>query len=195
LRVVLSDRFADAFAYANSVHRNQGRKGTEIPYVSHLLAVASIVLEAGGDEDEAIAALLHDAPEDQGGHPQLEQIRVRFGDRVAAIVEGCSDSLTVEPWAKEDWRVRKERYHDHARRTADSSVLLVSASDKLHNARATLADLQRVGPGVWDRFTGGREGSLWNYETLRKLYADSDDPRVRQLAAELDPIVKGLEEH
>jgi (p)ppGpp synthase/HD superfamily hydrolase len=193
--VVLSDRFADAFAYANAVHRKQRRKGTEIPYVSHLLAVASIVLEAGGDEDEAIAALLHDAPEDQGGHPQLEQIRARFGERVAAIVEGCSDSLVVEPWAKEDWRVRKKRYHDRARQTADSSVLLVSAADKLHNARATLADLQRVGPAVWDRFTGGRDGSLWNYETLLKLYADSGDPRVRQLAAELDPIVKALEEY
>jgi (p)ppGpp synthase/HD superfamily hydrolase len=163
--------------------------------VSHLLAVASIVLEAGGDEDEAIAALLHDAPEDQGGHPQLEQIRARFGERVAAIVEGCSDSLVVEPWAKEDWRVRKKRYHDRARQTADSSVLLVSAADKLHNARATLADLQRVGPAVWDRFTGGRDGSLWNYEALLKLYAGSGDPRVRQLAAELDPIVKALEEY
>ncbi len=193
--VVLSDRFADAFAYANGVHRNQRRKRTEIPYVSHLLAVAGIVLEAGGDEDEAIAALLHDAPEDQGGHPQLEKIRVRFGDRVAAIVEGCSDSFAVEPWAKEEWRARKERYHDRARRTADTSVLLVSAADKLHNARATLADLQRVGPGVWDRFTGGREGSLWNYETLLKLYAESGDPRVRQLAAELSPIVRALEEY
>jgi (p)ppGpp synthase/HD superfamily hydrolase len=193
--VVLSDRFADALAYANAVHRNQRRKRTEIPYVSHLLAVASIVLEAGGDEDEAIAALLHDAPEDQGGHPQLEQIRASFGKRVAAIVEGCSDSLEVEPWAKEEWRARKERYHDNARQTADSSVLLVSAADKLHNARATLADLQRVGPGVWDRFTGRRDGTLWNYETLLALYADSSDPRVRQLAAELGPIVKALEEY
>ena len=193
--VVLSDRFADAFTYANAVHRNQRRKRTEIPYVSHLLAVASIVLEAGGDEDEAIAALLHDAPEDQGGHPQLELIRARFGDRVAAIVEDCSDSLEVDPWAKEEWRARKERYHEHARQTSDSSVLLVSAADKLHNARATLADLQRIGPGVWDRFTGGRDGTLWSYETLLKLYADSGDPRVRQLAAELDPIVKALEEY
>jgi (p)ppGpp synthase/HD superfamily hydrolase len=193
--VVLSDRFADAFAYANAVHRSQRRKGAGIPYVSHLLAVAGIVLETGGDEDEAIAALLHDAPEDQGGHPQLEQIRARFGGRVAAIVEGCSDSLEVEPWAKEEWRARKERYHDNARQTTDSSVLLVSAADKLHNARATLADLQRVGPGVWDRFTGAREGTIWNYETLLKLYAGSSDPRVRQLAAELDPIVKALEEY
>src|SRR5579863_4966267 len=193
--VVLSDRFADAFNYANAVHRNQRRKRTEIPYVSHLLAVASIVLEAGGDEDEAIAALLHDAPEDQGGHPQLAQIRARFGDRVATIVEGCSDSLEVEPWAKEEWRLRKERYHNHARQTANSSVLLVSAADKLHNARATLGDLQRVGASVWDRFTGKRDGSLWNYETLLKLYSDSGDPRVRQLAAELDPIVKALEEY
>src|SRR5580658_3331632 len=193
--VVLSDRFADAFAHANAVHRNQRRKGAAIPYVSHLLAVASIVLEAGGDEDEAIAALLHDAPEDQGGHPQLELIRARFGERVAAIVEGCSDSLEVEPWAKEEWRARKERYHDHARQTSNTSVLLVSAADKLHNARATLPDLQRVGSPVWDRFTGAREGTIWNYETLLKLYADSGDPRVRQLAAELDPIVKALEEY
>ena len=148
----LSERFDDAVAYANRVHGNQRRKGSEVPYLSHLLAVASLVLEYGGDEDEAIAALLHDAPEDRGGAPLLEQIRERFGDRVAGIVEGCSDSLVEDPRQKEPWQFRKERYHEHLRETSDSSILLVSAADKLHNARATLNDVQRLGPSVWNRF-------------------------------------------
>ncbi|HET6275980.1 MAG TPA: HD domain-containing protein [Candidatus Cybelea sp.] len=192
--MTLSDRFSEALGYANLVHRNQARKGTEIPYVSHLLAVASIVLERGGDEDEAIAAVLHDAPEDCGGAPILEQIRNRFGDRVAEIVDGCSDSLEVDPLAKEAWRPRKERYHNHVRETSNASVLLVSAADKLHNARAMLSDRQRLGPALWDRFNGGRDGTLWNYEVLLEVYAASTDDRVRAIAAELAPIVAALAE-
>jgi (p)ppGpp synthase/HD superfamily hydrolase len=189
---ILSERFDEAVGYANLVHRNQRRKGTEIPYMSHLLAVASIVLEYGGNEDEAIAALLHDAPEDHGGARELEQVRRRFGQRVAEIVEGCSDSLADDPLAKEPWRSRKERYHGHIRATTDSSVLLVSAADKLHNARATLSDLRRLGPIVWDRFKAGRDGVIWNYEVLVEAYSTSNDARVRQVVAELEPVVAAL---
>ncbi len=189
----LSDRFADALTYANRAHRHQHRKGTAIPYVSHLLTVASIVLDHGGTEEEAIAALLHDAPEDCGGQPRLDEIRVQFGDSVADIVAGCSDSLVTDPLAKDPWQIRKQRYHDHVRQTADTSVLLVSAADKLHNATATAADLKRDGPAVWKRFKGGREGAIWNYQVLLAIYAKSDDPRVRAIAAELDPVVAELE--
>jgi (p)ppGpp synthase/HD superfamily hydrolase len=190
----LSDRFSEALGYANQVHRLQTRKGTKIPYVSHLLAVASIVLERGGDEDEAIAALLHDAPEDCGGRPILEQIRKQFGDRVAEIVEGCSDSLESDPLVKEAWRPRKERYHNHVRETANPSVLLVSAADKLHNARSMLSDRQRLGPTLWERFKGGRDGTIWNFEVLLEVYAASTDDRVRAIAAELAPVVAALAE-
>lgn len=189
----LSERFDDAVAYANRVHGNQRRKGSEVPYLSHLLAVASLVLEYGGDEDEAIAALLHDAPEDRGGAPLLEQIRARFGDRVAGIVEGCSDSLVEDPRQKEPWQFRKERYHEHLRETSDSSVLLVSAADKLHNARATLNDVQRLGPSVWHRFQSTPEQALWNYRELLEAYRASTDPRVRHAVAELQPVVDALD--
>jgi len=192
--VILSDRFSEALSYANLVHRPQTRKGTEIPYVSHLLAVASIVLERGGDEDEAIGALLHDAPEDCGGRPILEQIRQQFGDRVAAIVEGCSDSLESDPLAKEAWRPRKERYHTHVRAIPNASVLLVSAADKLHNARSMLSDRQRLGPTLWERFKGGRDGTIWNFEVLLEVYAASTDDRVRAIASELAPVVAALAE-
>lgn len=192
--MTLSDRFSEALTYANRVHRPQTRKGTDIPYVSHLLAVASIVLERGGDEEEAIAALLHDAPEDCGGRPILEQIREQFGDRVAGIVDGCSDSLEADPLVKEAWRPRKERYHNHVRTTTNASVLLVSAADKLHNARAMLSDRQRLGPVLWDRFKGGRVGTLWNFEVLLEVYAAATDDRVRAIAAELAPVVAALAE-
>lgn len=162
--------------------------------MSHLLAVASIVLEYGGDEDEAIAALLHDAPEDHGGARELEQIRRRFGERVAVIVEGCSDSLAEDPRNKEAWRERKERYHSSLRDTTDSSILLVSAADKLHNARATLSDVRRLGPTVWNRFRRGREGVLWNYEALLAAYSASKDDRVQGVFAELQPVVAMLVE-
>ena len=192
--MILSERFSDALTYANELHREQWRKGTKIPYVSHLLAVAGLVLEHGANEDEAIAAVLHDAAEDCGGSEQLEQIRRRFGDRVAAIVEGCSDSLAADPRDKEHWHDRKERYQARLRESNDSSVLLVSAADKLHNARHTLADVRRLGPEVWGRFSGGRDGSLRNYTRLLDVYRDSQDRRVQQLLLELEPVVKNLSE-
>jgi len=191
--MVLSARFEDALVYANVVHRNQRRKSTQIPYVSHLLGVASIVLEFGGDEDEAIAALLHDAREDQGGERELEQIRSRFGDRVAAIVAGCSDDMPEDPKHKLPWPERKATYQEHIRSTTDRSVLLVSAADKLHNARATLYDLRRHGPSVWSRFKAGRDASLWNYRSLIDAYsAHSSDGRVSGVVNELRRVVEEL---
>src|ERR1051325_12202408 len=130
--MALTSRFEDALSFAARLHSGQLRKGTAIPYVSHLLAVASVALEHGADEDEAIAALLHDAVEDQGGAPTREEIRRRFGDRVVEIVDGCTDAETVP---KPPWRERKERYIAHVAE-ASPSVRLVSASDKLHNARS-----------------------------------------------------------
>ena len=162
----LTPRFQSALAFATQLHRHQRRKGTDIAYVSHLLGVASIALEIGADEDQAIAALLHDAVEDQGGAACLAEIRERFGGRVAGIVSDCTDT-DVEP--KPPWRARKEAYIDSLnRKHADS--LLVSLADKTHNARAILDDLVVHGPALWQRFTGGRDGSLWYYDELARAF-------------------------
>ena len=158
----LSTRFEDALTFATRLHADQARKGTTIPYISHLLAVTSIVLEQGGNEDEAIAALLHDAIEDQGGASTREEIRRRFGETVVEIVNGCTDAEVVP---KPPWRRRKEAYIAHLR-DAPASVRLVSAADKLHNARAILADYRSVGESLWKRFHGGKTGTLWYYRTL-----------------------------
>jgi (p)ppGpp synthase/HD superfamily hydrolase len=156
---VLTDRFDRALLYATHVHGGQVRKGTSIPYVAHLLAVAATVLEYGGSEDMAIAALLHDAVEDQGGEPRLSDIRNRFGDRVSDIVRSCSDSVvnTSAGQHKEDKRTRKTRYIEHLE-TADKETLLVSLSDKIHNARSILRDLRKpeIGTTVWARFKSRR---------------------------------------
>jgi (p)ppGpp synthase/HD superfamily hydrolase len=166
--VVLGDRFRRALGFAFDLHRGQVRKGIEgIPYVGHLLGVASIVIEDGGDEDEAIAALLHDGAEDQGGRATLERIRNEFGDRVAGIVEGCSDTLE-DP--KPPWRERKEAYLAHLEH-APPEVLRVSVADKLHNARAILSDYREVGEELWSRFRGTREESLWYYRSLVEIFA------------------------
>lgn len=166
---MLTPRFDDALAFASDLHRSQMRKGTQIPYVSHLLAVAAIVLEHGGTEDEAIAALLHDAIEDQGGAATRELIRARFGPTVTEIVDGCTDA---EVLPKPSWRARKQAYIDHLRE-APASVCLVSAADKLHNARAILADYRAVGNEVWTRFNGGRDGTLWYYRALVEAFRSS----------------------
>ncbi|MBC7929191.1 MAG: HD domain-containing protein [Rubrivivax sp.] len=174
----LTARFEEALVYAARLHAGQLRKGTAIPYVSHLLAVAGLVLENGGAEDEAIAALLHDAVEDQGGAATREEIRLRFGEQVAAIVDGCTDAETVP---KPPWRERKERYVAHIADASDS-VRLVSASDKLHNARSILSDLRSCGGAVWDRFKGGREGTLWYYRSLVEAFrAHGSSPLVEEL--------------
>ncbi|MGB0748255.1 MAG: HD domain-containing protein [Magnetospiraceae bacterium] len=153
----LSDRFDAALSYAAALHRTQLRKGTEIPYVSHLLAVTATVLEHGGTETEAIAALLHDAAEDQGGLAQLDHIRATFGDTVADIVAECSDTFETP---KPPWRERKEK--DLAKVGQKSAAArLVSAADKLHNARAMLRDCEALGEDLWSRFKGGKEGTIW----------------------------------
>jgi (p)ppGpp synthase/HD superfamily hydrolase len=143
----LTQRFKDALDYALELHNDQQRKGSDTPYAAHLLAVASLVLEDGGDEEQAIAALLHDAPEDQGGLETLEAIRQRFGDRVADIVHGCTDTYESP---KPPWRQRKENYLEHLQ-IAPEEVRRVSLADKLHNARSILTDLLRSGEVVWER--------------------------------------------
>ncbi|MGZ3519198.1 MAG: HD domain-containing protein [Vulcanimicrobiaceae bacterium] len=189
-----SDRLGEALRYAAEVHATQDRKGTSIPYVSHLLAVAAIVMEHGGTEDEAIAALLHDAAEDQGGRPRLNDIRERFGDRVAQIVEACSDSLTQDPNTKLEWDERKKRYIEHLQSSSDRSAYLVSAADKLHNARCTLADFKSVGNAVWVRFNAGRAKSLQNYRWLITAYDNGvEDKRRESIVRELRGIIDTLE--
>ncbi len=182
----LTPRFADALQYAIRLHASQKRKGTEIPYVAHLVGVTALVLEDGGDEDEAIAALLHDAVEDQGGRPTLTKIRRRFGDRVARIVEGCTDSDTIP---KPSWRKRKEQHLNHLRH-ASSDVRRVSAADKLYNARAILADFRVEGDRLWKRFSGGKEGTLWYYRAFVNVLRESDSGFIVE---ELDCVVTELE--
>ena len=179
---LLGPRFQDALQYAASLHAEQLRKGTAIPYVSHLLSTCALVLESGGDEDEAVAALLHDAVEDQGGPPVLAEIERRFGPGVASIVAACTDSDAV---VKPPWRPRKEAYIAQLRH-APLPVLRVSCADKLHNARSIMADLRPQGEALWPRFSGGRDGTLWYYETLAELFTASS---LGPLAEELQRTV------
>jgi (p)ppGpp synthase/HD superfamily hydrolase len=160
----LSDRFDDALVYAARLHRTQTRKGSGIPYVSHLLAVCSLVIEHGGSEDQAIAALLHDAAEDQGGEATLNDIRARYGAAVADIVADCTDAWTEPPW-----RPRKEAYLA-ALPSKPSASLLVSLADKAHNASAILGDYRVLGDELWDRFKGGRDGTIWYYRSLSAVF-------------------------
>lgn len=184
---MLTARFREALDHAFDLHREQRRKGSGTPYVAHLLGVSSIVLEHGGDEDEAIAALLHDAVEDQGGDRARREIRARFGERVADIVEGCTDA-DVQP--KPPWRQRKEAYLAHLPQ-APPSVLLVSCADKLYNARTILADLRRVGDALWGRFRGGRDGTLWYYRGLVDVFSRTGPV---PLATELARVVREIGE-
>lgn len=163
---MLSERFDQAFAHASALHREQRRKGGDIPYLAHLMSVAALVLEHGGTEDQAIAALLHDAVEDQGGQPVLDEIEDRFGEGVARIVAECTDSR-VEP--KPPWRERKEAYIAKLPEKGPET-LLVSLADKTHNARSILDDYRQLGDGLWARFNGGREGTLWYYRALSEFY-------------------------
>ncbi len=158
----LTSRYHEAFSLAFNLHQNQTRKGSPLPYISHLMAVSAITLEYGGDEDQAIAALLHDAVEDQGGYETLAIIRERFGEGVAAIVADCSDSFTSP---KPPWRERKEQYLVHLGSLSERS-LLVALADKVHNARALLRDYEQQGEAMWARFNGGRDGTLWYQRSL-----------------------------
>ncbi len=163
---MLTQRFDDALIYARHIHGGQLRKGSSVPYFAHLMGTAALAIEAGGNEDQAIAALLHDAVEDQGGQPRLYDIRVRFGENVARIVEACTDTDVLP---KPPWQARKEAYLEHLE-TAPTDALLVSLADKIYNAEAILSDLRDLGDDLWLRFTGAKEGSIWYYEALAETF-------------------------
>jgi (p)ppGpp synthase/HD superfamily hydrolase len=183
---MLTSRFDEAFRYAHAVHGSQTRKGTAAPYIGHLIGVASIVLDDGGTEDEAIAALLHDAPEDHGGRSRLDEIRSRFGEAVSRIVEDCTDSWDTP---KPPWIERKKAYIEHARHLSPPS-LRVSAADKVHNSYAILRDLRNTGEEVWKRFNAGPDDVIAYYESLVRAYRQAGGGR---LVDELDRIVRGIQ--
>jgi len=188
-KTMLSERFTQAVDYAREAHALQKRKGTSVPYIAHLLGVAAMVLDHGGDEDQAIAALLHDVVEDQGGHHE-QLIRRQFGDRVADIVMACTDGTQESKAAAQtpeekraDWSQRKRRYLAHLAGVPDDA-LLVSACDKLHNARAIVGDLHdpAVGETVFGRFTGGRDGTLWYYGEIARILRERGSTLASRLA-------------
>ncbi len=186
---MLSARFADAFMFAFEVHREQTKKGSTIPYLSHLLEVAGLVLSYGGNEDEAIAALLHDSVEDHPDAVSFEKLRQRFGGQVAAIVESCSDA-SVMP--KPPWKPRKEKYIAHLP-TASESVVMVSAADKLSNARAVLKDYREIGEQVWSRFNAGKSDQIWYYRSVTAaLLLRAIGGRAQALVDELERAVQEL---
>lgn len=178
----LTQRFETALLFAFQLHKDQYRKQSEILYFSHLLAVTAIVLENGGTENQAIAALLHDAVEDQGGYETLEKIADLFGEEVADIVDGCTDSYT-DP--KPDWEKRKSDYILKLKKSPEATKL-VSLADKVHNARAILSDLKSMEKDVWGKFTGGKSGTLWYYRSLVEIFRDSS---FRSLFTELQELV------
>ncbi len=181
----LTPRFEDALAYAAQLHTEQVRKGTFIPYISHPLAVCAIVLEDGGDKDEAIAALLHDGPEDAGGEQTLKEIERRFGTRVAGVVRECSDTFeNTEP----QWKQRKERYIGHLEH-ASAEALRVSLADRLHNVRSILRDHAAVRDSLWDRFNASRNDTVWYYSSLAEVFGRC---RPGPMADELKEQVKEL---
>lgn len=184
----LGSEFQQALGYAAELHRTQTRKASSVPYIGHLLSVAGLVIEAGGDETAAIAGLLHDAAEDQGGEVTLAEIDERFGSEVARIVEECSDTM-VTP--KPPWRQRKQDYIAHLDAVSDRTIL-VSLADKLDNARAILRDLRREGPKVWQRFnTADPQDHLWYYRSLLEVYQRRSDS---WLVDELRRVIGDLEQ-
>ena len=187
---MLTVRFERALVFAARLHRDQRRKGSHVPYISHLLAVCELTLEYGGDEDEAIAALLHDAIEDQGGAAARAEILREYGARVTEIVDGCTDT---DQSPKPAWRPRKEEYIRHIAE-ASRSVRLVSACDKLHNARSLVMDYRTYGEDLWGRFTGGREGTLWYYRAMVKALRAAGPAELSiPVVDELDRVVTELE--
>ena len=183
----LSEKFEEALVYATQAHGNQMRKKTGIPFVAHILGVTAIALEYGASETEAISALLHDTVEDCGGADRLRDIREKFGDDVAGIVDGCTDTYETP---KPPWLERKRAYIEHLK-DSDSSTRLVSASDKLHNTRAILAELRRHGTDVFDRFGGKKDGTLWYYRTLVTAFREHGNHT--DLIGELDRVVTEIE--
>ncbi|MCW2589529.1 MAG: metal dependent phosphohydrolase [Mycobacterium sp.] len=185
---ILTERFDEALAYVAHLHRTQLRKGGDIPYLGHLLSVSSLVIEGGGTEPQAIAGLLHDAVEDQGGAPILAEIRAKFGDDVATIVDQCSDTDVVP---KPPWKARKEAYIAHLD-TASDDTILVSLADKLDNARALLRDYRIVGAELWQRFSvNDPKEHLWYYRSLLEVFKDRNQT---WLVDELDRVITTLEE-
>jgi (p)ppGpp synthase/HD superfamily hydrolase len=182
----LSRQFEKALIYATRIHGGQLRKKTRIPYITHILGVAAIAMEYGANETEAIAALLHDAVEDCGGAKRLRDIEQKFGKDVARIVEGCTDT---DQTPKPPWLERKKAYVAHARH-APMPTKLVSASDKLHNVRATLMSYRKEGEKLWSRFNAGKHGALWYYRALVKAFSGK---RIRPLVQELDRTLIQLE--
>jgi (p)ppGpp synthase/HD superfamily hydrolase len=191
--IPLSTRFDHALLFAAQVHRDQDRKKSGIPYLSHLLGVASIVLDYGGDEEMAIAALLHDAVEDHGGRPMLKIIQQIFGPRVAKIVDGCTDSYVEDPQKKENWERRKIRYL-HRVRHEDAETRFVSAADKLYNVRAVLRDLRCDGEIAFARFSAPKAKTLWYYRSLVREYrVGGVTHRLKPLLDDLDRVVTEVE--
>ncbi len=182
----LTRRFNDALLYALNLHANQLRKGTSTPYAVHLLVVSALVLEYGGDEDQAIAALLHDAVEDQGGRQRLIEIENRFGNRVSEIVKACTDSWETP---KPPWRARKEAYLEHLQGIPDEAKL-VSCADKIHNGRAIVRDAHSAGDNVWNRFKGGEDGTVWYYRSILNILQESyEHPIVNELAEVVNQLL------
>ncbi len=181
----LTSRFEQALVYAVRLHSNQTRKQTQVPYIAHLLGVTGMVLEDGGTEDEAIAALLHDAVEDQGGLETLEEIRSQFGSGVAEMVLALSDS-TTQP--KPAWRKRKQEYIDSLP-GASPAEIRISLADKVYNARSILRDLRLEGDRIWSRFNGGKDGTLWYYDSLVDAFrTHGDQPLLSELTRILEQI-------
>ena len=183
---MLTERIGQALTLAVQAHAGQLRKGTAIPYVAHPMGVASLALDFGADEDQAIAALLHDVLEDGGPH-FAPIIAERFGQRVLTIVQGCTDGVPDATGKKADWHERKRGYLAHLGHASDD-VLLVSGSDKLHNARAILSDLQTLGVDVFERFSTKNAGTLWYYRSLADLFTLRNAPVARQLSETVDEI-------
>lgn len=181
----LTEQFESALVYATRLHAHQTRKISGVPYVAHLLSVAALVLEAGGTEEEAIAALLHDAVEDQGGKPIRDDIHQLFGETVLAIIDGCTEWDTPP---KPPWQERKQRYLNNLR-SASPSVRLVSLADKLHNSRSLLADWLQYGDVIWTNFSAGREKTLWFYQSLVQVYHQTGSDWMTQ---EIERVVNQL---
>ena len=174
--VLLTEKYSEAVLYASTLHRGQTRKGNDIAYVAHLLGVSALVLEARGDEDQAIAALLHDAAEDQGGQPTIDVIEGKFGSRVSGIVKACSDSLAENPGEKASWLVRKTE-HIAKLAVAVDDVIIVAMADNVHNARAIVSDLSIHGTKTWTKFNASSEQILWYYTSNLLVAQERKAPR------------------
>ena len=182
----LTERFEDALVYAHKLHALQTRKANHTPYIAHLMSVAALVLEAGADEDTTIAALLHDAAEDQGGEETLAAIRERFGEIVAGYVAECSDTYEMP---KPPWRERKKAYIARLPYKSEGA-LLITLADKLHNTRTILRDLRSKGDVVWKKFNGGKDGTLWYYNQIKLILGEKLDGYLVQ---EFSRVIERIE--